>query len=193
MTIRIPSRRRGMELLRDACIAQSRENIAYTTPASGRRSPHMNNEEPIAMSTYPDARPLPPSEPAKIDRDDFPAPPYYYADPERRRRYSASSSKSKGSETLEEDADDLMLDAAKAAELAKEEERIRREAEELKKTGTGIGKVFLQNIEERSKVKHERFRHGIDPRNASRSASAKSEPHVPTRYGSPAFACELTA
>ncbi|XP_055332351.1 dematin-like isoform X2 [Paramacrobiotus metropolitanus] len=186
--IRIPTRRRGMDILRDACITQSRENVAYSSP-SGRRSPHMNNEEPIALSTYPDARPTPATEPPKIERDDFPAPPYVYADPDRRRRISEGSSRTSKSDTGEEDVDEnILLDPGKTAELVKEEGRIRKEAEELKKISSGIGRVFLHNIEERSRIKHERFRRGLDPRNASRTASANREPQQPPRYGSPAFA-----
>lgn len=32
-----------------------------------------------------------PGDPPRIERDDFPAPPYPYTDPERRRRWSESS------------------------------------------------------------------------------------------------------
>lgn len=52
------------------------------------KSPAMNNEEPIELSHYPAAKKPPPGEKPKIERDDFPAPPYPYTDPERRRRYS---------------------------------------------------------------------------------------------------------
>lgn len=52
------------------------------------KSPGMNNEEPIELSHYPAAKKPPPGEQPKIERDDFPAPPYPYTDPERRRRYS---------------------------------------------------------------------------------------------------------
>lgn len=48
----------------------------------------MNNEEPIELSHYPGGKKPGAGEKAKIDRDDFPAPPYPYSDPERRRRYS---------------------------------------------------------------------------------------------------------
>ena len=42
------------------------------------RSPHMNNEEPIEMSHYPDGKKE--EKTAPIERDDFPAPPFLYAD-----------------------------------------------------------------------------------------------------------------
>lgn len=64
------------------------ESIRSETPRP--KSPSMNNEEPIELSHYPAAKRPPPGEKSKIERDDFPAPPYPYTDPERRRRYSGS-------------------------------------------------------------------------------------------------------
>lgn len=55
------------------------DSIRSETPRP--KSPHMNNEEPIELSHYPGAKPPPPGEPLKIERDDFPAPPYPYTDP----------------------------------------------------------------------------------------------------------------
>jgi len=55
------------------------ENLVSETPRP--RSPHMNNEEPIELAHYPAAKPPKPDEPSKIERDDFPAPPYPYTDP----------------------------------------------------------------------------------------------------------------
>lgn len=62
------------------------DSIRSETPRP--KSPAMNNEEPIELSHYPGAKKPPPGEKPKIERDDFPAPPYPYTDPERRRRYS---------------------------------------------------------------------------------------------------------
>ena len=64
------------------------DSIRTETPRP--KSPAMNNEEPIELSHYPAAKKPPPGEKPKIERDDFPAPPYPYTDPERRRRYSDS-------------------------------------------------------------------------------------------------------
>ncbi|OQV26105.1 hypothetical protein BV898_00230 [Hypsibius exemplaris] len=201
--IEIPRRRRGMDFLVNACVTQLRENGQYfPAHVGGRpRSPHMNNEEPITLSTYPDARPVPLTEEPKIERPDFPAPPYPYTDPERRRRYSESAKKSSAaaatSDTEEldmsqavqdDDEDDVIVDPGKAAEAAREAEHARREAQELKKISTGIGKVFLHDVEARAKNRQGKWRQGIDPRNASRTASANREPHTAPRYGSPAFA-----
>jgi actin-binding LIM protein len=45
------------------------------------KSPHMNNEEPIELAHFPAAKRPGPGEKPKIERDDFPAPPYPYTDP----------------------------------------------------------------------------------------------------------------
>ena len=186
--IRIPSRRRGMEILRDTCIAQRREYGSFgMSNASGRRSPHMNNEEPISLSTYPDAKPAPDNELAKIDREDFPAPPYAFTDPERRKKYSQQTRKDDEEEEVDKD---VIVDPGKAAAAARLDQQARKEAEELKKISSGIANVFLHDIEERSKHRHDKGRRGIDPRNASRTASATREPFLPPRYGSPAYACK---
>jgi len=55
------------------------ESIRSETPRP--KSPHMNNEEPIELAHFPAAKPPPPGEKPKIERDDFPAPPYPYSDP----------------------------------------------------------------------------------------------------------------
>lgn len=55
------------------------ESIRSETPRP--RSPHMNNEEPIELAHFPDAKKPKPGEQPKIERDDFPAPPYPYTDP----------------------------------------------------------------------------------------------------------------
>lgn len=65
------SSRPGMRVLVDS--------IRSETPRP--KSPHMNNEEPIELSHYPAAYKPPPGTKPKIERDDFPAPPYPYTDP----------------------------------------------------------------------------------------------------------------
>lgn len=57
------------------------ESIRSETPRP--RSPHMNNEEPIELAHFPAGHPPQPGEKPKIERDDFPAPPYPYTDPGR--------------------------------------------------------------------------------------------------------------
>lgn len=67
---------------------------------------------------------------------------------------------------------------------------LQKEEEELSKIATGIGKVFLQNVREREKVRQWKLAH-IDPRNASRTPSAAHEPVYRLRYESPVNACKL--
>lgn len=55
------------------------DSIRSETPRP--KSPHMNNEEPIELAHFPGAKPPKPGEKPKIERDDFPAPPYPYTDP----------------------------------------------------------------------------------------------------------------
>lgn len=76
------------------------DSIRSETPRP--KSPSMNNEEPIELSHYPAAKKPPPGEKSKIERDDFPAPPYPYTDPERRRRYSDSYKNIPGSDEEDE-------------------------------------------------------------------------------------------
>lgn len=55
------------------------DSIRSETPRP--RSPHLNNDEPIELASYPAAYKPPPGTLPKIERDDFPAPPYPYTDP----------------------------------------------------------------------------------------------------------------
>jgi hypothetical protein len=67
---------------------------------------------------------------------------------------------------------------------------IQKEEEELSKIATGIGKVFLQNVRDREKLRQWKLAH-LDPRNASRTPSAAREPAYRLRYESPVNACKL--
>ncbi|CAH1134846.1 unnamed protein product [Ceutorhynchus assimilis] len=149
------------------------DSIRTETPRP--KSPHMNNEEPIELSHYPGAKPPLPGEPLKIERDDFPAPPYPYTDPERRKRWSDSY---KGVP----DSDDDEVDGKLAKEV--EDVKLKKEEEELSKMGSGIGKVFLKNVKEREKFKQWKAVN-LDPRNASRTPSANKEPVYRLRYDNP--------
>lgn len=91
------------------------------------------------MAHYPDARKPGPKEVPRIERDDFPAPPFPYTDPERRRRWSESSKEHDNQES----ADGVVADLDSPVE---EDERLKKEADELSKISTGIGKVFLASI-----------------------------------------------
>nr|CAD7458680.1 unnamed protein product [Timema tahoe] len=217
------SSKSGMKVLVDS--------IRSETPRP--KSPHMNNEEPIELAHFPDAKRPGPGEKPKIERDDFPAPPYPYTDPERRRRWSDTY---KG--VPESDDENDQVDGAKNKEIDEvkklkffilgltmeksgsssssefEEElenacpvlvantvahcgdthapdngvmlffSVQKEEEELSKIATGIGKVFLQNVREREKVRQWKLAN-MDPRNASRTPSASKEPTYRLRYESP--------
>ncbi|KAF0299608.1 Actin-binding LIM protein 2 [Amphibalanus amphitrite] len=143
------------------------------------RSPYMNNEEPIELSHYPDAKKPSANEQAKIERDDFPAPSYPYTDPERRRRLSDKSS------LHEADLDEL--DAANEADQ-QVDPKLKREEAELNKIASGIGKVFLEQVREREKLQQWK-RANVDPRNASRAPNADHELPYRMRYESPIYAC----
>ena len=138
------------------------------------RSPHMNNEEPINLSHYPDGR-APEENAGKvtpIERDDFPAPPYAYADPRRRRHWSEPSSSRRSS------AETTPVESSDEEEEEFVDEKLDKTETELKKMSmSGMGKVFLAEIaverERRKQLKH-RF---LDPRSAARTPTARKEPH----------------
>lgn len=67
--------------------------------------------------------------------------------------------------------------------------QLKKEEHELSKIATGIGKVFLQNVREREKLRQWKLHH-MDPRNASRTPSANKEPAYRLRYESPVNACK---
>ncbi|XP_023215767.1 actin-binding LIM protein 3-like [Centruroides sculpturatus] len=146
------------------------ESIQATTPRP--RSPHMNNEEPIELAHYPGAQPPKAYEVPRIERDDFPAPPFPYTDAERCRRWSGSSKDADIDEELEEE------------EIIQEDPQLKKEEEELAKIATGIGKVFLKTVKERERIRAWKRIH-LDPRNASRTPSANKEPHMKLRYDNP--------
>lgn len=154
--------KQGMQVLVDT--------IQSSTPRP--KSPHMNNEEPIELAHFPGARPPKPTEIPKIERDDFPAPPFPYTDPERRRRWSGSSKEYEMNEDDEEE------------ETFEEDPQLKKEEEELSKIATGIGKVFLKTVKEREKYRAWKMTH-VDPRNASRTPSANKEPTYRLRYDNP--------
>ncbi|KAM7359926.1 actin binding LIM protein Uncoordinated 115a isoform 5-T5 [Cochliomyia hominivorax] len=147
---------------------------AIRTETPRPKSPAMNNEEPIELSHYPAAKKPQPGEKPKIERDDFPAPPYPYTDPERRRRYSDSykgvpvSDDEEETETKNGDTDS----------------RLQREAKELEKLNSGIGSAIAKDLKETAKYRKWK-QQNLDPRNASRTPSASKEPVYKLRYESP--------
>ncbi|XP_065092231.1 actin-binding LIM protein 2 isoform X2 [Ochlerotatus camptorhynchus] len=153
------------------------DSIRSETPRP--KSPGMNNEEPIELSHYPGAKKPPPGEKPKIERDDFPAPPYPYTDPERRRRYSDSYKNIESDDEVDHHAKNKEHKDNRAEILLQKEE------EELSKLkSSGMGKVILKDLQEHKKYEHWK-RENLDPRNASRTPSASKEPTYRLRYESP--------
>eukprot|EP00095_Tigriopus_kingsejongensis_P003692 snap_masked-scaffold11_size778918-processed-gene-6.28 protein:Tk03692 transcript:snap_masked-scaffold11_size778918-processed-gene-6.28-mRNA-1 annotation:"ablim " len=155
------------------------EQIQSSTPRA--RSPHMNNEEPINLSHYPDGRA--PEENGErelaIERDDFPAPPFAYTDAKRRRHFSEPSRQGSSRESTPV----MSSDEEEAEEF--HDEKLEKSAAELMKIESGMGKVFLTELavekERRKNLKHKY----IDPRSAARTPAANKEPHFRLRYESP--------
>ncbi|XP_017091878.2 actin-binding LIM protein 3 isoform X5 [Drosophila bipectinata] len=146
------------------------------------KSPGMNNEEPIELSHYPAAKKPPPGEQPKIERDDFPAPPYPYTDPERRRRYSDTY---KGV-PVSDDEDENVENGKTNGKIknGEEQQRLQREAEQLEKLNSGIGSAIAKDLKEHAKYRKWK-QNNLDPRNASRTPSASKEPLYKLRYESP--------
>ncbi|KAI6177022.1 Zinc finger, LIM-type domain and Villin headpiece domain-containing protein [Aphelenchoides bicaudatus] len=143
----------------------------------------MDNEEPIELAHFPGAHEPDPNEVPPIERENFPAPPYTkfegiedypYAIEEMKRRLSSSSVENDSSD--EEDyGDQTKVDV----------EKIKRNVQALEKldNDSSIAHILRQNIEE-SKNKNPLKLHW-DPRNASRTPSAKKMPHLRFRYDTP--------
>jgi actin-binding LIM protein len=163
-----PSSRTGMRALVN--------NLQATSPRP--RSPHMNNEEPIEMSHYPDGK-RETERVAPIERDDFPAPPFLYADLERRRRWSEPMKKEQ-----EEEADSPGVEIPQ--EVDEIDAKLRTQEETLRKisNGSSMGRVFLDTVKQREKINAQR-RAFIDPRSYARTPSATREPQFRLRYDSP--------
>lgn len=160
------------------------DSIRSETPRP--KSPGMNNEEPIELSHYPGAKKPPPGEKPKIERDDFPAPPYPYTDPERRRRYSDSYKNIESDDEVDHQAKhQQQVGEGREDKENQTERRLRKEEEELSKLkSSGMGKVILKDLQEQKKYETWK-RENLDPRNASRTPSASKEPSYRLRYESP--------
>jgi hypothetical protein len=61
--------------------------------------------------------------------------------------------------------------------------------QELMKASGGIGKVFLEQVREREKIRLWKLKH-LDPRKASRTPSADREPAYSLRFPSSVDACK---
>lgn len=145
----------------------------------------MDNEEPIELAHYPGAQIPDPREVPPIEREDFPAPPYPYAVEELKRRLSSSSIENDDDETDDENS----LNGENKRRL--NEEKVKKTVDALDNIDkiSSIAHVFKQNLEESQKK--QRLPLHWDPRNASRTPSAKKMPHLKFRYDTPINACKL--
>jgi len=187
----------------------------------------MMNEEPIQLAAYPSGQKPSPDAVPKIERDDFPAPPFPYPNQHRSHRARGQSAPRATSglqedETKSKHVGDQMeqptervsrprsreftnVASPNGKSLADRKEefpslsssdddtesvdpQFRKEEEELSKIANGIGKIFLQTLKEREKLRAWKRSH-LDPRNASRTPSATREiPSRPLRYDNPSAA-----
>lgn len=199
--------------------------------SSRARSPSMMNEEAIQLAAYPSGQKPEPDSVPKIERDDFPAPPFPYTHgrhQHRTRGQSAPRSTSNGNAgsqtgtpsghnqqqqertsrprsrefsnvsaspssaartpataTKASDQDDDRCSTLSISSNGSIDPRYQKEEQELSKIANGIGKIFLQTLKEREKLRAWK-RANLDPRNASRTPSATRElPSRPLRYDNP--------
>uniref|UniRef100_A0A914KV38 Actin-binding LIM protein 1 n=4 Tax=Meloidogyne TaxID=189290 RepID=A0A914KV38_MELIC len=157
------------------------EDLERTRPRS--RSSSVDNEEPIELAHYPGAKVPDPDHVPPIDREDFPAPPYPYAVEELKRRLSSSSIEN------DEDEEEELLNAE--GKILRQEERVQKHVKALDTIDkdSSIAYVIKQNLVEQTERKQrggiEQQRLHWDPRNASRTPSAKKMPHLKFRYDTP--------
>jgi hypothetical protein len=89
--------------------------------------------------------------------------------------------------TLIEDDDEDDLDDDDRQRRARYLHELRREQQELKKISTGLGQLLLSEVKQREVQVRT---HRVDPRNASRTPSAKVELPMRLRYDNPVNACK---
>lgn len=167
----------------------------------------MMNEEAIHLAQYPSGQKPSPDAVPKIERDDFPAPPFPHH-PDRLRGSQMSASKSAHGNLASEDytngneetsvkqrtsskqrasrprSREIVIDDDENSLSGEGDPRFKKEEEELSKIASGIGKIFLQTLKEREKLRAWK-RSNLDPRNASRTPSATRELPSRMRYDNP--------
>lgn len=186
--------------------------------SSRARSPSMMNEEAIQLAAYPSGQKPSPDQVPKIERDDFPAPPFPYhperaASKQHQQQHDRPTVGDKRKQQADEIQDDEALeqpavqrqteqqqrasrprsrefsrelddDSANSLNGLEDHTQFRKEEEELSKIANGIGKIFLQTLKEREKLRAWK-RANLDPRNASRTPSATRELPSRLRYENP--------
>lgn len=152
------------------------------------RSPSMMNEEAIHLAQYPSGQKPSPDAVAKIERDDFPAPPFPYPDRASGARSQPETESPMRSEqkraSRPRSREIVITDELDDSSSNCDDPRFKKEEEELSKIASGIGKVFLQTLKEREKLRAWK-RANLDPRNSSRTPSATRELPSRLRYDNP--------
>lgn len=154
------------------------------------RSPSMQNEEAIELSHYPAAKKPKPNEIAKIERDDFPAPPYSYDRQARsnidgcRKDQHSRNSRISSASTRASRPKSREVPNTSFEDSSSEDINGNKDEKELSKIASGIGKLFLNTLREREKIKAWK-KSNLDPRNASRTPSATRELPSRLRYENP--------
>lgn len=169
----------------------------------------MLNEEAIQLSHYPAGQKPGPNTVPSIERDDFPAPPFPYH-PDRPKSLiggASSTNQLSGADQVDAAAREspVVADTNQQTQTARQQRasrprsreinidddetssddpQLRKEEEELSKIANGIGKIFLQTLKEREKLRAWK-RANLDPRNASRTPSATRELPSRLRYDNP--------
>lgn len=169
------------------------------------------------MAQYPSGQKPSPDTVPKIERDDFPAPPFPYLKKQQHQQQQQQSAAGAGSggagsesaanlaatgngeepqvqasnrqrpqqrSSRPKSREIVIADPESDDDSDSNDPQLRKEEEELSKIANGIGKIFLQTLKEREKLRAWK-RANLDPRNASRTPSATRELPTRLRYDNP--------
>ncbi|KAL3117465.1 hypothetical protein niasHT_003213 [Heterodera trifolii] len=157
------------------------EDLERTRPRS--RSSSVDNDEPIELAHFPGAKVPDKDAVPPIDREDFPAPPYPYAVEELKRRLSSSSVENDDEEE-EEEAVVSVQQANKAEKVMNRAQKVLDDIEQHSSIAHVIKQKLVEDSERKQRLGTDQRLHW-DPRNASRTPSAKKMPHLKFRYDTP--------
>lgn len=167
-------------------------NSMRSSSSTRPKSPNMQNEEAIHLSHYPAGQRPNPDEVPKIERDDFPAPPFPYTNGRNEKsslpgkKYTDGLERPQSTNSRQSRPRSRNLGQAVSLEddSSNDEPQLSKEEKELSKIATGIGKIFLNTLKEREKLRAWK-KANLDPRNASRTPSATRELSSRLRYEDP--------
>ncbi|KAL3103400.1 hypothetical protein niasHS_002586 [Heterodera schachtii] len=158
------------------------EDLERTRPRS--RSSSVDNDEPIELAHFPGAKVPDKDAVPPIDREDFPAPPYPYAVEELKRRLSSSSVENDDEEEEEEAIKLAHHRANKAEKVMNRAQKVLDDIEQHSSIAHVIKQKLVEDSERKQRLGTDQRLHW-DPRNASRTPSAKKMPHLKFRYDTP--------